>query len=150
MTTPCQFDLAVGPAGLSRLTIHPTDCAGVDLTPHVRMVGLRWAEGEVPVLAIELHADADDTPADGGEGPWEALEGCEAITLVKMPTEPSDIDLAGLVAGWLSAIDPQQLERDALARAGWGDDSTGRLMLDTLAAYAAGQPGNPGPPQAGG
>jgi len=150
MTTPCPFDLAVGPGGLARLTIHPHECAGIDLTPHVRMVGLRWEEGQVPVLAIELHADGDDTPADGGEGPWPALEGCEAITLVKVPGEAA-VDPGALVAEWLAAIDPATLERDALGRAGWGgDNTTGRLMLDTLAAYAAGQPGNPGPPEAGG
>lgn len=142
MTQPVPFDLAVGPAGLARLTIHPVDCAGVDLTPHVRSLGLRWADGEVPVLAVELHADASDLEAhDEGEGPWRALTDCAAI--VKVPVG-GVTDPGALVDEWLAAIDPGELERGMLERTGWGGPTTtGELALAQLRALATGRAGPP-------
>lgn len=81
-------------------------------------VQLIAAPGKVAQLVVQQRGDV-------------LLEG-EGVVHV----QPEAVGARDLVLAWLDAIDPQQLERDALNTLGWGDETLPEAMVSMLRKLA--------------
>lgn len=91
-----------------------------DVTAEVRRAAVDVRAGELPVLHLEMAR------------PRGHVEGRGVVQVHHEPDVESVLE-------WLAAIDPAQLEREALNNAGMAGKKTGELFLDALRARARGE-----------
>lgn len=107
-------------AGGGQVTVN-----GADLTRHISAVQMTAEAHKVPQVVLQLHADAD-------------VDAVAEVVAVRQGQPDGE-----LIAGFLSAIDPQQLEKDVLeglgALEGDGENSYTAGLLKRLAAIAKGE-----------
>lgn len=106
-----RFELDLYLNGTGRLVVD-----GTDISTQVRSISVDSRVGQPPRLLVEQI----------GEG---HIEGVAELTVV------APLDLAA----FFRDIDPEELEKAALARLGFGEDNATRAMLDVLSDWAQGK-----------
>lgn len=86
----------------------------------VRALRIDQVDNEFPTLSIVLNSDAGELEGDG------------IVKVTEGRTVPETVEM------FLTGIDPQQLEADALNDSSLGGATTGELFLATLLRYARG------------
>jgi hypothetical protein len=104
--------LELDATGISRLTI-----GGRDVTDAVRALRLEAERGQVTMLTIALQAEVD----------------ADAAGIIQ--AAPDSRAFLDQLDEFLAGLDPDQLERDALAGAEF-DETAGRLFIAALRRYA--------------
>lgn len=114
--TPAAFEIVLGVLGPDRVVVNDAD-----VTNHVEAVALTARHGYPNEVRLALRPGVDPLSISGA-GVVHVLPG----------------DAEDAVGAFLDKIDPAELERVTLERAGWGDTSTMALALEVLREWAAG------------
>lgn len=113
-----NFNIDLDASGrASKIEINGTDVAQ---SHRVASVAVQGRTNELPRVYLELSAEGH-------------IEG-EGIVEVRLPAE----DDRSSIVDFLSSIDPEALEKEALDRVGFGDSSATPIMLQILAEWANG------------